>query len=91
MKNKDALNNIISDLKDFNFHISGHALERMAERDIAAIDIIALVKSESLNNSYWNEVHKSWNFTGCGFTNDPFTIACAYKDDGTLIITVFWE
>jgi len=91
MENRDALDQIIRDLENNKFEISVHALERMAQRSLAAIDIIALIESGCLDNPKWNEVHESWNFTGNGFSEEPFTIACAYEDDGTLIITVFWE
>ena len=91
MENKEALDQIISDLGNNRFDISAHALEGMAQRNLAAIDIIALIESGGLKNPEWNEVHKSWNFTGHGFTAEPFTIACTYEDDGTLIVTVFWE
>ena len=91
MGNKEALEQIISDLENNKFDISEHAFERMAQRNLAATDIIALIEDGSLKNPEWNEQHESWNFTGCGFTGEPFTIACAYEDDGTLIVTVFWE
>lgn len=91
MGNKDILDQIVSDLKSSRFKISVHALERMALRDLAAIDIVALIEGDGLNNPRWNEIHESWNFTGYGFTEKPFTIACTYEDDGTLIVTVFWE
>jgi len=35
--------------------------------------------------------HEFWNFSGRGFTEDIFTIACTYEENGTLIVTVFWE
>lgn len=72
------------------FELSIHALERMTERNISAKDIQALVNSDAIDSPEWNEKHESWNFTGKGFTADDFTIACTYED-GTLIVTVFWD
>jgi hypothetical protein len=86
----DNLKNIIDDLSSNNFEISIHAFERMSERSISAIDIIALVESSALEKPAWNDLHRSWNFTGLGFSTELFTIACTY-DNGTLILTVFWE
>jgi hypothetical protein len=91
MKNKDARDQIVSDLKNNVFSLSAHALERMAQRDLAAVDIIALIDGGALKNPVWNIENESWNFTGRGFSEGLFTIACAYEDDGTLIVTVFWE
>jgi hypothetical protein len=91
MKNREALGKIVSDLENNLFSLSAHALERMAQRDLAAIDIIALIEGGALKNPIWNIENESWNFTGRGFSEGLFTIACAYEDDGTLIITVFWE
>jgi hypothetical protein len=79
------------DLKSNRFEISAHALERMAQRNLSAIDIITLIEGRSLESPEWNERHGSWNFSGHAFTEDIFTIACAYEEDGTLIVTVFWE
>ena len=81
----------VTDLKNNNFDISFHALDRMAQRNLTSIDIIALIRSKSLKSPKWNELNESWNFTGYGFTEELFTIACAYEDNGTLIVTVFWE
>jgi hypothetical protein len=91
MGKKDDLKQIVSDLTSSRFEISIHALERMAERSLAAVDIIALIEDGSLERPTWNERHESWNFSGRGFTEDIFTIACTYEEDGTLIVTVFWE
>ncbi len=91
MGKRDDLNQIVSDLTSSRFEISIHALERMAQRNLAAVDIIVLIKDGSLENPVWNERHGSWNFSGRGFTEDIFTIACTYEEDATLIVTVFWE
>ncbi len=91
MDMKSSLNKIISDLKSNDFCISAHALERMSERGLTAIDIIALVESNSLDSPVWNKQHESWNFSGKGFTDSIFTIACKYETDGSLIVTVFWR
>ena len=88
---KSSLKQIVSDLKNSNFHISEHALERMSERGLASIDIIGLIEGEGLDNPVWNNQHESWNFSGQGFTDSIFTIACIYETDGTLIVTVFWR
>lgn len=91
MDTKSSLKQIISDLKSNDFYISAHALERMSERGLASIDIIALIESEGLDDPVWNKQHESWNFSGKGFTDSIFTIACTYETDGTLIVTVFWR
>jgi len=91
VETKEALAQIIEDLKNNHFEHSIHALERMAERSLSVMDILALIEGEALKNPQWNNEHQSWNFTGTGFTDEPFTIACAYEEDGTLIVTVFWE
>lgn len=88
---KDDLERIIKDLKSNQFNISIHAFERMAQRNITAIDIITMIEKASLQNPKWNNIHQSWNFTGYGLNQRPFTIACTYNNEGTLIITVFWE
>jgi hypothetical protein len=87
---KDNLKKIIDDLRSNHFEISTHAFERMSERNISAIDIVALIESSALEKPAWNDLHSSWNFTGLGFSTELFTIACTY-DNGTLILTVFWE
>lgn len=88
---EETLAKIINDLKNHRFAYSIHALARMAEREIEAIDIHYLINSHAINNHSWSEDHQSWNFTGYGLAENPFTIACCYEDDGTLIVTVFWE
>ncbi len=90
MSSKEALDKIIRDLKENRFEISSHALERMAQRSLVVIDIIALIEGEGPKNPEWNEKHGSWNFTGKGFAGELFTIACVYEN-GTLIVTVFWR
>tara|TARA_Y100000590_G_scaffold465025_1_gene636057 strand:+ start:2758 stop:3033 length:276 start_codon:yes stop_codon:yes gene_type:complete len=91
MKSKEACSKIVNDLRNQNFEFSYHALERMAERGLSAIDVVALIESSSLDRPIWNSKNESWNFTGYGFARDLFTIACVYENDGTLIVTVFWE
>jgi hypothetical protein len=88
---KDALSQIINDLKNNMFGLSFHALQRMGLRNLQVQDILALIEGGALGNPEWNDKHESWNFTGTGFAGEPFTIACAYENDGTLIVTVFWE
>lgn len=80
---------IRKDLLSNNFEISIHAYIRMAERNITAVDILFLVKT-GLKDFLWNEDHETWNFTGPSFDGRKFTIACAYNDFNTLIVTVYW-
>lgn len=91
MRTKDALEEIKEDLKNNQFELDVHALQRMSERSITVQDILALINSAAINRPKWNSKHNSWNFTGKGFSSEDFTIACVYKKDGTLIVTVFWE
>lgn len=91
MRTKDALEEIKEDLKDNLFEIDAHALQRMSERSITVKDILALINSSAINRPTWSSKHSSWNFTGKGFTSEEFTIACVYKKDGTLVVTVFWD
>ncbi|MDC1175350.1 DUF4258 domain-containing protein [Bacteriovoracaceae bacterium] len=89
MNKDDELNKIIEDLSSNTFEYSDHALIRMSERGISPTSVLHLIQ-KGLNNYYWNEKHKSWNFTGQGLVPEDFTISCIYED-GTLVVTLFWE
>ena len=78
METKEALEQIITDLKNNAFDISEHAIIRMNQRNLSVRDIIALVRGDGLKKPLWNGKHNSWNFTGRGFADELFTIACTY-------------
>ena len=91
MDKNEILIKIIDDLKTNSFDISFHAYQRMSERGITPIAIQYLINSPAINNYSWSENHQSWNFTGKDLSEDNITISCIYDEDGTLIVTVFWE
>ena len=85
------LDKIIDGLKNEDFILSNHAIERMSERYLEIGDIQFLIKEIKKKNAVWSKEHLLWNFTGPGL--DPkqeFTIACTYIEH-TLIVTVFLE
>lgn len=86
----ERLFEIRKDLLLNNFEISAHAYLRMHERRITAMDILCLIKA-GLRDFYWSKENGTWNFTGYGFDERMFTIACAYDDANTLIVTIFWN
>lgn len=90
METKDALPIVIDDLRNNRFEVSIHAIQRMTERSLQIVDILALIEGGALENPIWNEQHASWNFTGTGFVGELFTIACIYEQN-TLIVTVYWD
>ena len=90
MSCRDRFRDIKNDLILNRFEISVHAYERMSQRQIMAMDILGLIKS-GLDHYYWSEKHQTWNFTGYGFDQRSFVIACSYNEHGTLIVTVFWN
>lgn len=90
IRSYERLFEIRKDLLSNNFEISAHAYLRMHERRITAMDILCLIKT-GLRDFCWNEANETWNFTGYGFDERKFTIACAYDDVNTLVVTVFWN
>ncbi len=80
-KNIDILNSISSG----SFDITFHALERMKEREILKIDIIAVADSCT---SFVLQEHNTWKIEGLDSRGEELTVIAA-KEQGVLIVTVF--
>jgi hypothetical protein len=79
------IDEILSDLRNGDFHIEDHCYQRMVERRVREVDI----QSVGHTCSGWlRQVNGRYKIKGRDCDGDDLTVVCSYEGE-TLIITVF--